>query len=162
MAEGQNSKSAKKERGRIVSLEIKYPSDIMHTLIPHTQHITKLTFSRNPPYNVESLFNRISIHNPMLEELDVGFHLKPNQLLPVVSTLPKLENLAKLKLSLNSELVEEAESMSSVLFSSLEPLLVNKLKCITLRNSALNSSSAEALSRSLQSQYCSLVTLKLY
>ena len=51
--------------------------------------------------------------------------------------------------------------MPSTLFSSLETLLINKLKIITLVSIALNSSAAEALSRSVQSQYCSLVTLTL-
>ena len=51
--------------------------------------------------------------------------------------------------------------MPSAFFSSLEPLLVNKLKVISLESIALNSSAAEELSRSLQSQYCSLVTLIL-
>ena len=49
----------------------------------------------------------------------------------------------------------------SVFFSSLQPLLIGKLKVLTLELIALNSSAAEALSHSLQSQHCSLVTLTL-
>ena len=58
-------------------------------------------------------------------------------------------------------LVRKSLEVPSALFNYLEPLLVNKLECITLKSIALDSSSAEALSHSLQSQYCSLVTLKL-
>ena len=51
--------------------------------------------------------------------------------------------------------------MPSVFFRFLEPLLVGKLKVLALQNIALNSSAAKALSRSLQPQHCSLVTLTL-
>ena len=51
--------------------------------------------------------------------------------------------------------------MPLFLFSSLEPLLVRKLKVLTLKSIAWNSSTAEALSHSLQSQHCSLLALTL-
>ena len=125
----------------------------------------------------------------MLEHLDVRCDLRPNELLSLVSNLPKLGNLAKLKLVLNAKLLEDDKSLSvldclqscpllknvsleasgfstlevpSGLFSALKPLLVNKLEAITLDSLVLNSSTAEALSRALQSQYCSLVTLTLH
>ena len=51
--------------------------------------------------------------------------------------------------------------MDSAPLSCLEPLLVNKLKVISLYSVTLNISVAEALSHSLQSQQCRLVTLTL-
>ena len=61
------------------------------------------------------------------------------------------------KLTLDTPLSE----ISSTYFISLEPLLVNKLKVLTLVSLALNSSAAKTLSQSLQLQHCSLVTLTL-
>ena len=191
LAEGQNSTPPKKAGGRIECLDIVNPSDIMYTFIPYTQHLTQLTFCGNLPNNLESLFNWISIHNPMLEDLDldVQCYLARNELLPLVSNLAKLGNLVQLELALNEKLLDNAKSLSafdclqscpllkevflsawncqaleipSSLFSCLKPLLVNKLEDVTLESIALNSSAAEALSHSLQSQYCSLVTLRLH
>ena len=77
-----------------MSLGIEDPGDIMHTLNPYTQHLTKLTFRGELPNNIELLFSGISIHNPMLEDLVVHCDLTPEELLPLVSNLPKLKNLA--------------------------------------------------------------------
>ena len=191
MAEGQNSTPPKKTGGRIMRLEITNPSDIMHTLIPYTQHLTQLTFCGMLPNNMKSMFDGISIHNPMLEDLNVkGCYLTPDELSALVSYLPKLGNLEKLTFSFNEMFLNDAMSLSvsldcpqtcpqlknlvliggvitalkvpSVLFSSLQPLLVNKLKGITLDSIALNSSAAEVVSCSLQSQHCSLVSLTLF
>ena len=49
--------------------------------------------------------------------------------------------------------------MVPLLFSYLEPLLLNKLKVLRLCCFVFNSSAAEVMSRSLQSQHCSLITL---
>ena len=141
------------------------------------------------PNNMEPLFNGISTLNPVLEDLDVHCALRPSELLPLVSNVQKLGNLAKLALSFGKEFLDDTKSLSvldylrscpllaevtlrvfsyeslkmpSALFSSLEPLLVNKLKAITLESIVLNSSAAEALSHSLQSPHCSLVTLTLH
>ena len=190
LAEGQNSTPSNDEGGRIVSMWIDYPSDIMHTLSPYTQHLTQLTFRGKLRNDVELLFNGISIHHPMLEEIVVRCDLTPDRLLSLVGSLAKLGKLAKLELTLNNNFFKDAKSFSmldclqsctllkevdltiqslqtweipSALISSLETLLVGKLKIIiTLVSIAFNRSAAEALSRPLQSQYCSLVTLRLF
>ena len=135
----------------------------------------ELVFSSKLPNNVESFLNLICTHNVMVESLRVEYALTPEELLPLVRNLPTLGILAKLILSISREFLVSAKvslvlyylhscpllaeltlcnprhilEMPSTLVSSLEPLL------------SLSSSAAEALSRSLQSQYCSLVTLTL-
>ena len=70
--------------------------------LTHTHNTNPAHFLWNA-YSVESLFNGISIHNPMLEVLYVSCNLIPAELLPlVISKLPKLGNLATLKLALIS------------------------------------------------------------
>ena len=120
--------------------------------------------------------------------------MTPAELLPLVSNLPKLENLAKLALCFGLHHFEDAKSLSilgclqscplltkftlsmgsyrilytqqslamvSALFSYLEPLFVQKLKVLELAGIVLNSSAGKALSRSLHSEHCNLITLQL-
>ena len=163
-------------------LDITNPSD-MHTLSPYTQHLTQLTYRGKSSKTPESFLNGIPIVYPMLEDFDVLCHVEHDELLCLVNVLPKLGNFAKLKLTFHVELLEDAKSVSvlnclqscsfltefccsaryrSVTSSSIEALLLNKFKVITLESMAFDSSAVEALSRSLQSQYCSLVTLTLH
>ena len=67
-----------------------------------------------------------------------------------------------LQLSDTQNALNSAENVSIMLFSSLEPLLVNKLKVLIVDYFSFSSSAAEALSHSLQSQHCSLVTLQFF
>ena len=62
----------------------------------------------------------------------------------------------------NQVMLNNSLSMCSALLDGLELLLVNKLNILQLDSVYLTSSAAEALSRSLQSQHCSLVTLEFY
>ena len=171
-----------------MSLSFDSPGDIIDSLSPYTQHLTELAFSGKLPNNMEPFFNGISTHYPMLEDLSLYYALTPEELLPLVENLPKLGKLAKLILYFGREFLKAAKSllvldylrscpllteltlrtpmfhvleMPSNLFSSLEPLLVGKLKVLALESIALNTSAAKALHYSLQSQHCSLVTLTL-
>ena len=187
MALGQNYTPTEK-RGRIVSLWLRNLCGNIHILSPFTQHLTEIVFNCKLPRSKESLFNEISTHIPMLEELRLEHPLRANELLPLVSNMPKLGNLAKLTLSFGAEILDNSESLSvlaklqtcpllteiclggkgiqvlempSALFHSLEPLLVNKLKVFAIELIILNSPAATALSHSLQSQHCNLICLIL-
>ena len=189
LAKGQYPTPSKKERGRIVSLSVDFPGEIMPTLIPFTQHLTELTFKCKLPCNKESFFNGISSHNTMLEDLRLSCPLTPDELLPLVSNLPKLGKLARLSLPFGREFLADAKikslsvleylqscpvlteltlstptsqtlEMPSALLRSLQPLLVGKLKLLIVESFAFNSSAAKALSHPLQSQHCSLVALR--
>ena len=188
-------RAPRKERGRIMTLDIVNPSDIiMHNLSPYTQHLTELTFRGQLPEHTELLFERFFTRHPMLKSLNVSCPLTPTELLALVKKLPKFENLAQLELRFGSMFFENTKNllilallqscpllteltlnimssilpyspngreMGSALVSYKQPLLVKDLKVIELQWIDLNSSAAEALSCPLQSQHCSLVTLKL-
>ena len=86
--------------------------------------------------------------------------------LAVIDYLQSCPHLTELSLSFPrlkcpTEPTLNSVEMFSALFSYLEPLLVNKLKIIHLVRIVLDSSAAKVLSRSLQTQHCSLVTLEL-
>ena len=85
--------------GKIASLDIVDPDDIMHILSPYTQHLTELTLDGKLRSILASLLNGISTHNPMLENVNVRCALTPEELLPLVSNLPKHGNLVKVILS---------------------------------------------------------------
>ena len=134
------------------------PNDITHTLSPYTSHLTEVTCESKLDY-MKSIFNEIFTHSSMVKEFRVYHDLTPEELLPLVSNLPKLEKLVKLVLSFSNRFLQDVTNLSvlnrlrscpllteltlrtpsfqflevpSFFFSSLESLLAGKVKVLTL------------------------------